>query len=222
MKETELAKPVIAWLTKQHWEVYQEVQFSYGGGIADIVAVRHGILWIIETKTTFGFAVLNQASRWLAHYRSVAVPFSRQRDYRVALHYYRVGVIEVGEFQDCEVYEHIPAPLVRMNHERSKRYIDSLVELQKTYAEAGSRSGSHLTPYKNTMIEVRKIISSNPGCTVKYLYERLGKMHYGSPQSFKGNLHKALIDFEKDWCEVKTDTRPYTFFCKEISQEGLL
>jgi hypothetical protein len=220
MDETELAKPVIQWLSEQHWEIYQEVQFGYGGGVADIVAVRNGILWIIETKTSYSFAVLNQASRWGAHYRSVAVPSARERDYRVALWYYQVGVIEVnfyksGNTTETEVDEHIPAPLMRSNHKQSKRYMDSLVELQKTYAAAGSQSGHHLTPYKNTMIEVKRTISANPGCTIKDLFEKHGRMHYSSASSLKGNLIKALADFEKDWCRIDTSTKPYKLFIKE-------
>ena len=222
MDETELAKPVIQWLSDQHWEIYQEVQFGYGGGVADFVAVRNGILWIIETKTSYSFTVLNQASRWAAHYRSVAVPSARERDYRVALYYYQVGVIEVtfpkSEWTPsgyAEVDEHIPAPLMRANHKQSKRYIDSLIDLQKTYAEAGSQSGHHLTPYKHTMIEVKSAIRDNPGCSIKFLYEKLGKMHYSTASSFKGNLIKALYDFERDWCRIDTSTKPYKLFIKE-------
>ena len=225
MDEVTLAKPVIQWLSDQHWEIYQEVQFGYGGGVADIVAVRNGILWIIETKTSYSFAVLNQASRWFAHYRSIAVPFARERDYKVALDYYKVGVIEVKFFKSAwtgnglenltEVHECIPAPLIRKNHEYSKRYIDSLLELQKTYAEAGSQSGHHLTPYKYTMIEVRKAIEANPGCSIKYLFETLGKMHYSTASSFKGNLLGALMEFEKDWCKIDTSTKPYKLYIRQ-------
>ena len=224
MEETKLAKPVIQWLSDQHWEIYQEVQFGNSNGVADIVAVRNGILWVIETKTSYGFAVLNQASRWPAHYRSVAVPFARERDTRVALFYYQVGVIEVefhrqvwtGNGLQDVVYvdELIHAPLIRQNHKSSKRLIGSLLELQKTYAPAGSQSGSHLTPYKHTMIEVKKAIASHPGCTIKDLFEWMGKMHYSSPASFKGNLLDALIAFEKEWCRVDTTEKPYRLYVR--------
>jgi hypothetical protein len=212
MNETELAKPVIKWLTEQHWEVYQEVQFGYGGGVADIVAERNGILWIIETKTTYGFAVLEQATRWPVHYRSVAVPFSRNRDYRVARDYYKVGIIEVSNKFEVVVDEVIRPPLFAKNKDTAKRYKDCLMEIHKTYAEAGSQSGHHLTPYKYTMLEVRKVIEANPGCTIKFLYEQLGKMHYSNASSFKGNLVKALIFFENTWCRVDTQTKPYKLF----------
>src|SRR3990172_8380228 len=100
MKETELAEPVIDWLASQNWNVYQEVSFSRMGGVADICAERHGVLWIIETKTAMSIEVLNQASAWPVHFRSIAVPKAKReskRDYRVARDYYGVGVIEVSK-----------------------------------------------------------------------------------------------------------------------------
>jgi hypothetical protein len=215
MDEVALAKPVVQWLLDQHWEVYQEVQYEYSGRVADIVAKRDNIIWVIETKTSYGFAVLEQATRWPVHYRSVAVPFARERDYRVAKDYYRVGVIEVSNKFETTVTEVIPAPLFSKNIKEIERFKNCLMELHKTYAEAGSQSGHHLTPYKYTMLEVRKAIESNPGCTIKFLYEQLGKMHYSNATSFKGNLVKALVDFEKDWCRVDFSIRPYKLYAKD-------
>ena len=50
IKETEIAEIVIDWLEKQHWDVYQEVPVN--SGFADIFAVRNGLVWVIETKTS--------------------------------------------------------------------------------------------------------------------------------------------------------------------------
>lgn len=212
MKEIDLAKPVISWLGWQHWDIYQEVQFNYGGSIADIVAVRHNIMWIIECKMSYGFAVLKQASYWPVHYRSIAVPneIHNHRDYRVAEYYYKVGVLEVAIKYD-DVYEVVKAPLIYRKNNLVKQYFSMLTELHKTFAPAGSRGGQHLTPYKWTMMEVKKAIEANPGCTIKDLYQLLGKMHYSSANSFKGNLLKALIDFEP-WCQVNRNKKPYRLF----------
>lgn len=216
MKETELAKSVVSWLADQHWDIYQEVQFDPSGGIADIVAVRQNIVWIIECKTSYCFDVLEQATRWPVHYRSVAVPWARtRRDYRVAQSYYKVGVLDVhGDI----VAEVVSAPLnVRGQKENRvvKLYRKSLLELHKTFAPAGSRGGSHLTPYKLTMMEVRKVIESNPGCTLKFIYETLGRMHYASRSSFMGSLLGALARFEP-WCKIDTSTIPYRLFVREL------
>lgn len=211
-KETELAAKVVSWLADQHWDVYQEVEFRGRGGVADIVAVRKGIVWILECKTRYCFDVLNQACEWPVHYRSVAVPFSRGRDYRVARDYYRVGVVEV---EDNWITESLPAPLFAKNHATAKKYLLQLTELHKTFAPAGSQSGHHLTPYKQTMLDVRRFIENHPGCTVKEVFADLGRMHYSSAASFKGNIVKALIDFERSWCRVDTSTRPCKLFIRE-------
>lgn len=212
MKETELAKPVVAWLSDQHWDVYQEVQFSYLGGVADIVAVRHGIVWIIESKTSYTFTVLQQASAWPVHLRSVAVPrpLSHNRDYFIARDYYRVGVLEV---ETNDVYEAIKPPLFLRTKTGVERYISQLTELHKTFAPAGSRGGYQLTPYKRTMMDVRNMIQKNPGCTIKDLYTELGRMHYASEDSFRGNLLKALEDFEP-WCRIDRSTHPLRLYAE--------
>lgn len=215
MKETEIAKPIIQWLNEQNWTVYQEVQFTSGGCIADIVAERHNILWIIETKLSYGLAVLEQATRWPVHYRSVGVPWAKDRDYKVAQYYYKVGVIEVmTDYSQASINERIKSPLFAKNYKTTNRYKSVLTELHKTFAEAGSKGSQHLTPYKQTMIEVKRVIERNPGCTIQFLYETLGKMHYASSSSFKGNLIKSLWEFEKDWCVIDTKSRPYKLFIK--------
>jgi hypothetical protein len=223
MKETELAKIVIEWLKKQKWEIYQEVQFSkYStGNIADIVAVKNNELWIVETKTSLSLEVMEQAWRWEAHYRSVAVPRIRNRRdrtfaYMLAKRYLNIGILEVirdkDKYYDLDrVYAVVDAPLMQKFDEQAKRKIKMLTELHKTYAKAGSTSGNHLTPYKQTMIKVRKFIEENPGCTLKDIIKDIGKGHYSSTNSAKNNIRKALA-FWEDWCQVDTNEREYKYF----------
>jgi hypothetical protein len=214
-KETELAALIVSWLVAQHWDVYQEVQFRQQGGVADIVAVRNGIMWIIETKTHYGLDVLQQAATWPVHYRSVGVPFSRDRDYRVARDYYQVGVIQVGKYTD-EIREDVKPRLFIKNKDVVKRYLSQLTELHKTFAQAGSQSGHHLTPYKQSMRDIRNFIEANPGCTVKDIFGDLGSLHYSSAASFKGNIIKALAQFEP-WCKIDTTTKPFKLFVRSES-----
>jgi len=223
VKETELAEFVIHWLQSQHWDVYQEVQFNHYSAIADIVAVRNGIMWIIETKLSMTMDVLYQASRWLAHYRSIAVPKSvnrngsrRTQHYIVARDYYRVGILEVDLKYDMDrVYEAIRPPLIRNNHLTVRKYSNQLCEEHKTYARAGQVSGHRWTPYRSTMEAVREMVRDNPGCTIKDIFDKHGKMHYASPESFKGNLLKALEDFERDWCRIDKTSKPFRLYIRE-------
>lgn len=213
MKEVELAEHVIAWLQEQHWEIYQEVEFRRMGGRADIVAVRHGIIWIIETKMAMSLEVLQQASHWPSHYRSIGVPKARRnanRDYRVAKDYYRVGVIEVSLGGD--VQEVIKPPAYLKNHKTSKIMIGQLVEQHKTFAKAGTNKGGYYTPYRNTMITIKRFVENKPGCTIDDVFDSIGKMHYASKMSFKGNVLKCLESFEKDWCRVDKTSIPYKLY----------
>lgn len=220
MKETELAEYVVSWLEDQNWTIYQEVQFRHLGGVADIVAVRNGILWIIETKMSMSIEVLNQASAWPVHYRSIAVPGTsnrryNKRDYGVAKNYYMVGVIEVSR---GDIYEAVKPPTFLENHKTAKRMISQLTELHKTYAKAGSKAGSHLTPYKMTMMEIQRHLKLNPGSTIEDLFKRFGAMHYASKSSFKGNLLKCLESFESNWCRIDKSQKPYKLFLVEHPQ----
>lgn len=219
MKEIELAEPVVEWLKSQNWNVYQEVQFRHMGGVADIVAERHGILWIVETKTALSIEVLNQASAWTVHFRSVAVPKAKRdskRDYRVARDYYGVGVIEVTNHS---VDETLRPPLYLRHHKMAKRMLCQLTDLHKTFCKAGSKGGGHLTPYKLTMMEVRRTIEKHPGCTVEELFEIHGSMHYANKSSFKGNILKCLDDFERDWCRIDKTTKPFRLYVSENALE---
>lgn len=212
MRETELAEQVIEWLHVQNWNIYQEVKFRGIDGIADIVAERHGILWVVETKTAMSIEVLNQASAWPVHFRSIAVPSAKRdskRDYRVARDYYGVGVIEVSKY---DIVEKVKPPLYLRHHRTAKRLLGQLTELHKTFAKAGSKGGSHLTPYKMTMMEIRRTVERQPGCTIEDLFAKHGSMHYANKSSFKGNVLKCLEYFEKDWCRIDKTSKPFRLF----------
>lgn len=209
MSETELAKRVIRWLSEQHWDVYQEVEFRGQGGVADIVAVRDGKLWIIECKTSLTWTVLEQAEKWRAHFRSVAVPDSNSRGrttaLKVAKYYLKVGVIEVED----RVYS-FPPPLMREFHKSSKFKISQLKPEHKTFCEAGSIYG-HYTPYRATMDQVKKYVIAHPGCTIKEIVANLKDYHYANDKSALSCIRTALCNWEK-WCRVETAGKEYKFY----------
>jgi len=216
IKETDLAKRVVEWLRDQHWDVYQEVKFSGHGGIADIVAVRAGLLWIIECKTCVTFTVLDQAARWQSHFRSIAVPSSHDRGgrlmaYRIAKDYLRIGIIEVGEL---DIGEYSPPPPMREYHKCAKRMMSELCEEHKSRLAAGSNGGGYFTPYRRTMDEVRRYVSYNPGCTLKQIMSGLQQHHYASDASARSCIRTALMEWERNWCEVKIDGKEYRYYIK--------
>jgi hypothetical protein len=218
MEEKEIAVPIIAWLEEQHWDVYQEVNFNRSTR-ADIVAVRDNKLWIIETKTSFTLSVLEQAHRWPSDFRSIGVPRAKREDrnfaYSIAS-YLKLGVIEVsGNYVD-EVQN---APFMRINHGFAKQMMLRLYPEHKTSLMAGSKGGGYFTPYKQTMDRVRRFINQHPGCTIKEIYEDIGRGHYSSGSSAKSCIRIALASWEKDWCESRLIGREFHYFIKEANLE---
>jgi len=228
MNETELGSVVVEWLAAQHWDVYQEVQFFGRGGGADIVAVRAGKVWIIETKTSLTFTVLEQARKWPCHFRSIAVPRSKHtgdRDfaYEIAHRYLSLGILEVGYsemVQDKTVFEIKPAPLMRDFHDTAKWMIGQLCEEHKYFSKAGSYGGGYYTPYQKTMRYVRSYIQAYPGCTLKQIMDAIPEHHYASTASARSSIRTALETFEKNWCEIRKGERgELRYFIKTGAKE---
>lgn len=221
MNEVDLARHVIKWLEEQHWDVYQEVQFRYMSGIADIVAVRASIIWIIETKTALSLAVLEQAHNWRSHLRSIAVPacvsdsHGRGVAYGIAKDYLKIGVIEVGRRNEF-VKEVVEPPIMRQYHEFASDMRKQLKPIQKTYRAAGSNGGGYWTPYRETMDAVRRFVSSHPNCTLKQIMDDIkGEHHYASSATARSSIRVALSNWESDWCVVHNDGKEFTYSLKD-------
>ena len=227
LKETDLAAAVIDWLTVQHWDVYQEVKFSFASGIADIAAVRNGKLWIIECKTSLSFTVLAQAAAWKSHYRSIAIPETLRSDgrsfaYDYAKHTLKIGVLEYGKrhWHGSPIDEYFPAPIMREYHHIAKQLMGQLSEGHKTHAQAGSAHGDRYTPYRQTMDAVKEYVTNNPGCTIKDIMNNLPKHHYSNGDSAKGSIRIALANWENDWCEVISNDNKVTYMRRNHVQRN--
>lgn len=212
MTEQAVAQQIIAWLEAQRWDVYQEVA-PHGGGTsaADIVAVRCGLVWVIECKTSLSLAVMAQASRWTTHLRSIAVPLANRGSDERALaesicrRHLLVGVLYVDVNGVWEkVQERVPAPLMRHFHAGALRLKSKLDPEHKTHAKAGCQGGDRWTPYQRTMRDVRIFLArqGSEGASIKQIMEVVGKGHYANGASAKQCIPKALVSFESEWCEV--------------------
>ncbi len=226
--EKDLASKVVEWLQDQHWDVYQEVQFSsWGGRIADIIAVRGKIVWIIECKVSMSLKVLEQASLWQVPMRSIAILSSidsmdRHFAYRVAKDYLGLGIISVkyliqtGTFDRWVIDEEVGPKILREHYPFSQKYIlPKLREEHKTFLQAGSKGGGFYTPYKSTMINIRSFINDHPGCTTKEIMDAVGKGHYCSEVSARSGIPHALRDFEHDWCRIDFDGKQNRYYVKD-------
>jgi len=199
--------------------------------IADIVAVRGPLVYVIECKTSLSLKVLEQASHWRSHLRSIAVPRRKRRRYqssdREAAYYIarrclEIGVLEVSKktsFLGDETWEvnEVVHPKLKRDYHRTAQYIrQALLPGHKTHVAPGSPSvEGRWTPYKSTIRQVRRFIRANPGCTFREIGDELGKMHYASTVSAIGNIRQALMNWESDWCYVDTSSVPYQCFLRE-------
>lgn len=194
MKETDLAKSVIAWLRDLKWEIYQEVQvFSYGP-VADIVAVLGSVIWVIETKSSLNLDVMRQANNWrpFSNFVSVAVPVLKFRD--GAFRYHILDLLGVGllrvrrneYFKEVEVDELIRPVLNRHTGSRLK---ESLREVHKTFAEAGNAEKIRWSPFQQTCSGVKKYVDAHPGATLKEVIDNV-KTHYHSTDTARSCISK--------------------------------
>jgi len=227
MSETDLGELLIPWLEHKGWDVYQEVQFRYGGQRADLACLKDDELWIIELKVSLGLKVIEQAERWKVHYRSVGVKSSRRRSrfpQRVCKAF-EVGLIEIDEVQVKEKLSPIPQDVT--DRYVTDNYISELDELHKTLVQAGSKHGGYLTRYRRSMIAIREWLKDHPGSTLQEIYEGVGVLHYAHEKSFKQSVRMALRNYE-DWCQEKFTRREpvigapkytprvYTYWIKDL------
>jgi hypothetical protein len=186
IKETELAAAVIEYLQSAGWEVYQEVKPGEGGSIADIVAVRGKIIWIIECKVSGIMKVIGQALQWKrdANFVSIAVPAPGDYVTKDAMKQITtnlgLGVIYARNESA------FPAVSPKLNRRISDRIQKALNEKQKTACPAGSRGG-YWTPFRETSQNVINYVRDYPGCTMAEMMAGI-KHHYGSDVTARANI----------------------------------
>lgn len=186
--ESDLAKVVVEYLREQGWEVYQEVKLK-GSGVADIVAVQGQIVWVIESKMSLGFAVLEQAWKWqrYAHYVSVAVPVGYGKVKGRQLANQMMRSLGIGHLEVSPGWVRVYAPPSLNRRAAAKALRDSLNEKHKTYAQAGNADGRHWSPFKQTCDDIRVAVATSPGITMKDLLERI-TTHYRSLATARSSI----------------------------------
>lgn len=218
MNESEqvLASRVVCWLDDLEWDVYQEVQVASYSRIADIVAVRDGILWTLEVKRSCTLAVMEQADGWrgYAHYRSIAVPASgrhRMRKFTTRLcQLLGIGIVLVGS----EVWEE-EAP--RFDRKVCARLRDCLRPEHRTYAPAGNATGRRWSPFRATCDAVLEFVSEHPGCAMKDLVSGI-RTHYRTPASARSALRKWIAARCVPGVESRVHDGKLRVFCVEVAQ----
>jgi len=216
--EVELCGSVVQWLQSQHWDVYQEVEMFSQGSRADIIAVRSSVIWVIEAKLSLSVSLIEQAYGWkqYTNYISVLTPLrNRNLSGAILLTALGIGTIEVGK--DCRDKNDIRSDLGKFNRIPTffKDRIPSVLkpEMQTgEHGKAGNNTSSRWTPYKQTMLEIKRFLVSNGPSTLKQIIQNLNH-HYSSDKSALPSIRKALEVWE-GWCCVDYSKKQYLYSIK--------
>lgn len=186
--EMDLAARVVAYLEQRGWAVYQEVAPRTYDARADIVAVRGPLLHVVECKTAFGFAVLDQARYWLrsANLVSVATPPHRARDIgAVICGSLGLGWLIVG-YED--VREEVGPVLRRRAAETLRK---CLRPEHQTHARAGS-NGGYFSAWRATTARLVELLGKYPHGLVTKQAVALIKHHYATDKSARDCLTRDV------------------------------
>jgi hypothetical protein len=191
-RETDLARVVVRHLRALRWEIYPEVQPKGFKCCADIVAVQGPVVWVVETKLSFGLSVIEQAHDWrkYAHFVSVAVPWSeRTRMAEIICRRLGIGVLRVAPGENIDE-RCLPA----FNRKAlAARLTDGLTEKHKTYAAPGNAEGRRYTPFRRTCEAVASAVAERPGLLLAELLDRV-KTHYLNRASARTCLPRWIRD----------------------------
>ena len=171
--ESALAEVVTAWLRADGWATFHEIECR--GGRADIVAVRRGLVWLVETKLRAGLEVLAQAlekRRAGAHGVLVAVPSGPAAKLLASVAgRLGVGVIAVSEVDDFDegsrsiVRAHRAEMLTWPAFYRQAKAADLLRGCKPEHAAqpAGTTGTKIWTPFKGAVRAVIYQLAEAPG-----------------------------------------------------------
>lgn len=201
LKETDLAQHAIDYLTKEHWDVYPEVQLFLLGRVADIVAKHNRLIWVVECKTTLTLDVMAQADHWryYANYVSICVPAIKRKAYSTnkgrefayrVLKEKGIGVIEVDTWGETTFINTKNGPA--LNRKASSSYFHNcLHDGHRIMGVAGSSNAERWTPFKQTVADITNFVKNNDGCSLKDAIDNVDH-HYASYSTARSSIYKFL------------------------------
>lgn len=225
--EEKLAAAVSAWLVADGWEVYPEVQLARSCPRADLVALRRsiGVAWVIACKTTFGFAVLEQAMYWAyeANWISIAIPEVRRRGFKKmgsrigpvahrCLQNEGIGVLRVGKAGDVEIdYK------ARFMRKKPTRLLECCGLDHQRMGVAGSKYRFY-TDFRATCEAAEAFVAAHPLCTIKELLAGID-YHWRSGATARVCVAKYLGRGVLGRIAVEPGSRPFRLLLRETEKE---
>ncbi len=197
--ETDVAGPIVEWLRDEAWEVYQEIQPERNGPIADIVAIRDNVVWVIEAKRGVSLNLLKQAHGWRerADLISIAVPSAngcRVWDY-VECVLQRDGIGAFGVNRPDSGKDRVEMLIRPRRFENADRsyFRQFIIPQHQDYAIAGNAKGRRLTNFGITRMRVQHYVLSHPGCRLAELVSNIDS-HYSTEAVARRTIPRKIRD----------------------------
>jgi len=200
MKETEVAEKVIEYMAADGWEIFKEVYEPYNPyRRIDIVCKKGNILWAIECKSNINFKVLWQARRsnTYCHFSSVAVPKIKDTD---ILGYVK-NHCELNKFGLFLIEQYSVSVSVWPKLYRNCIADHMFPHLHQVYKSVEIKAGSKdsfWSPYKQTIMNVVKILKEHKKLTKDELFDKLDGKYHWTGKSAKNTMAAQILKFEKD------------------------
>lgn len=179
--EEAFAAAVAESLRGDGWDLWFEVQFA--GARADIVAVRHGAVMIVECKLCAGLVVLEQAVAWLGRANFIVVATPRQTRFFMTL----CNRFGIGTMTENGVVTGGGFQRLRPGY---KSIMTALCDEQRDTAPGNARADYH-TPYRRTCQNLLAIVRQEPGITLRAAIERITH-HYHTHATARASLRKWI------------------------------
>jgi len=185
-KETDLASLVIKYFENLGYTTYKEVSIRGGGSArADIIAVKGDDHIVIETKTSFGLKVIEQAFFWKdkSHKTFVAIPKGKNRHFGYSICVdMGIGVIEIDKYNNVGVI--IESSIC------NDPKLPQLYEQQRG-SIAGNDKSEFVTPFKITCKTIQDYMEIHKESQLNDLVSNI-KHHYRNDGSAKNALSKLI------------------------------
>jgi len=102
----------------------------------------------------------------------------------------------------------------RMNRKAWARKLrDCLTPEHRTYAEAGTNTGRHWSPFQATKRDLIKYVEKHPGCTMKDAIDGITH-HYSSDSNARSTLGKWIGDGVISEIKPEQDGRSFRMYVK--------
>lgn len=193
--EQALAEVVINQLEYHGYEIWQEVQVSRGGPVADVVAQKDDELIIVECKRSFGYRLISDCMNWIGYADRIAMAYPARLRGDKNTDRAATFMINLYEFEQWKVYKGGIGGFVNKKIQKRATLKDLITNVlrdeHKQWAKAGSQNARRVSEFQITVMHLEKFVHLNPGVTLKEAVPKIAH-HYASEDSAYSSLGSEI------------------------------